>query len=72
MNIVRLAPLALALLATGCTLEPVRPWERDLLAKPEMQLVPDAVENFLDQHIEFSKEGSFGGQGVGGGGCGCN
>jgi len=33
---------------------------------------PDKLEFFLDDHIYFSKEASTGGQGVGGGGCGCN
>ena len=60
------------LVLNGCTLEPVRPWERDLLAQPEMQLVTDPIENYFDEHIRFSKEGAFGGQGAGGGGCGCN
>lgn len=65
-----LIPGLLAL--AGCTLEPVQPWDRDLLAQPAMQLVNAPVENYLDEHIYFSKEGAFGGQGVGGGGCGCN
>jgi hypothetical protein len=68
----RLFLLGAALAITGCTLEPVKPWERDLLARPEMQLVNDPVEASLDEHIHFSKEGAFGGQGAGGGGCGCN
>ena len=60
-------------LLSGCaSMEAVQPWERDLLAKPEMQLVPDLFDNFFDEHIYFSKEASTGGQGVGGGGCGCN
>ncbi len=63
--------MVLALLG-GCSTEPLKPWDRDLLAQPEMQLVPDPLQNALDEHIYFSKEGSFGGQGVGGGGCGCN
>jgi hypothetical protein len=50
----------------------VEPWERDLLAKDSMQLVPDYFDNFYDEHIYFSKEASSGGQGIGGGGCGCN
>ncbi len=58
------------LLLSACTT--VQPWEKDLLAKPSMALVPDEHENFLDDHIYFSKEGATGGQGVGGGGCGCN
>jgi len=63
--------ICLAML-TGCSSMGVEPWERDLLAKDSMQLVPDYFDNFYDQHIYFSKEASSGGQGVGGGGCGCN
>ena len=59
-------------LLTACTSMGVEPWERDLLAKDSMQLVPDYFDNFYDEHIYFSKEASSGGQGVGGGGCGCN
>jgi len=57
---------------TGCSSMGVEPWERDLLAKDSMQPVPNYFENFYDEHIYFSKEASSGGQGVGGGGCGCN
>ena len=64
--------LMLALALPACSLSPIQPWERDLLAKPSMSLVPDEMDNALDEHIYFSKEGSLGGQGVGGGGCGCN
>lgn len=55
---------------TACST--VQPWEKDLLAKPSMALVTSEVDNALDEHIYFSKEASLGGQGVGGGGCGCN
>jgi len=57
---------------SACLSENVKPWERGTLAKQSMQLVPDELENFLDEHIYFSKEASTGGQSVGGGGCGCN
>ncbi len=50
----------------------VEPWERDVLAKEEMQLVTDPIEAATDDHIYFSKEASSGGRGFGGGGCGCN
>jgi len=63
--------IAVALLA-GCSSMGVEPWQRDLLAKDSMQPVPNYFENFYDEHIYFSKEASSGGQGVGGGGCGCN
>ena len=64
--------LMLVLVLPACSLNNVKPWERDLLAKPSMALVPDELDNALDEHIYFSKEASLGGQGVGGGGCGCN
>jgi len=37
-----------------------------------MRFVTLHMEYAVDEHIYFSKEGSLGGQGVGGGGCGCN
>ncbi len=64
--------LGLGLLLTGCSGQPVKPWDRDLLAEPAMQLVPAPIDSYLDDHIYFSKEASHGGPGVGGGGCGCN
>jgi len=64
--------LAVLLLVSACTNMGVEPWERDVLAKEEMQLVTDPVEAGLDDHIYFSKEASSGGRGFGGGGCGCN
>jgi hypothetical protein len=57
---------------TGCSDLGVKPWERDLLAKPEMQLITDPVDAGLDDHIYFSKEATSGGRSFGGGGCGCN
>jgi hypothetical protein len=66
-----LAP-ALWLLLSGCLVQRVQPWERDLLADPEMQREPDPLEAALDEHVYFSKETAHGGAGVGGGGCGCN
>jgi hypothetical protein len=64
---------SLLLVMAGCSsMDTVKPWDRDLLAKESMQPVPDYFENFYDEHIYFSKEASSGGQGVGGGGCGCN
>ena len=57
---------------TACSSMGVEPWERDVLAKEEMQLVSDPLEVAIDDHIYFSKEASSGGRGFGGGGCGCN
>lgn len=66
-----------ALLATvtalsACSTLGVEPWERDTLARDDMQLLTDPVEAGLDDHIYFSKEATSGGRGFGGGGCGCN
>jgi hypothetical protein len=57
---------------SGCSSMGIEPWERDILAKDEMQLTTDAIEAATDDHIYFSKEASSGGRGFGGGGCGCN
>jgi len=57
---------------SACSSQPVKPWERDILAQKKMQLDPYPNDAFLDEHVYFSKEASRGGAGVGGGGCGCN
>ena len=62
----------LVLMTTGCSSQPVQPWERDVLAQRKMQLDPYPLDTYLDDHIYFSKEASSGGAGLGGGGCGCN
>jgi hypothetical protein len=68
----RRAALLLFAAATlaGCTT--VKPWEREVLARDDMQLDSNALDTALDDHIYFSKEGTSGGRGFGGGGCGCN
>ena len=57
---------------SACSSMGIEPWERDVLAKDEMQIVADPLEAAIDDHIYFSKEASSGGRGFGGGGCGCN
>jgi hypothetical protein len=52
--------------------EDVKPWQKGILAKKQMSLQGDPIDGYVDEHIYFSKEGSTGGKGVGGGGCGCN
>ena len=64
--------LAFFAFCTGCSSMGVEPWDRDVLAKNEMQLTTDAIEAATDDHIYFSKEASSGGRGFGCGGCGCN
>lgn len=74
MNLRKLvrALLALALIALlgACANVGVKPWERDLHAREDMQ--PDSMDAAIDDHIYFSKEASSGGRGFAGGGCGCN
>jgi hypothetical protein len=50
----------------------VSPWQRGVLAQPEMSWASDSLENTLDNHIYFAKEASSGGGAAAGGGCGCN
>jgi hypothetical protein len=56
----------------GCAGVGVQVWDRDVLARPEMQPDAGALDKALDDHIYFSKEAASGGDGLGGGGCGCN
>jgi len=74
----KLLPI-LTLVLSGCSLiapmiesEPVKPWQKKILAKKEMSLAGDPIDQYVDDPIYFSKEGSTGGASVGGGGCGCN
>jgi len=63
----------LALMLGACaSLHPPQPWEKGELAKPSMQFDADPLASKGTQHIYQSREGSAGGYGVGGGGCGCN
>lgn len=69
----RLWPLPLLgvlLASSGCTA--VKPWQRARLAKPMMQLDPEPESTLLEQHVYQYREGSAGGYGGLGGGCGCN
>ena len=56
--------------AQGCAA--VAPYERERLAKPDMELGrnPDAAAG--EEHATAYREGSSGAMGASGGGCGCN
>lgn len=64
--------LSVALGLCACSTEPVQPWEKGILARPEMTFEVDVLDAQYSEHILFSKEAASGGAGVGGGGCGCN
>ncbi len=54
----------------GCVT--VQPQQRAVLADPIMQFEGDPVVAAQVHHAIDNREGSFGGSGVAGGGCGCN
>lgn len=57
------------LVAAGCVT--VTPAQRANLSTPEMTPESDADEESFHTHIEAAREGSMGGHGAAGGGCGC-
>ncbi|MFT5503915.1 MAG: hypothetical protein ACI845_002092 [Gammaproteobacteria bacterium] len=60
------------LFLNGCQIVDVKPWERDILSRSEMQFSTTDMDLALDDHFYFSKEGISGGRSFAGGGCGCN
>lgn len=61
----------LCLLAlSGCAT--VAPQQRAILADPTMQFDAEAKHDAALRHALENREGSMGGTGVSGGGCGCN
>ena len=64
--------LFLVAVAAGGGCAAVKPWERELLAQPGMQLDAPSAGASADQHMLESREASAGGFGGAGGGCGCN
>ena len=64
---------SLAFTLSGCVT--VRPHQRAILADPIMRVggsLHDQSEAAHTQHALDNREGAFGGEGVSGGGCGCN
>lgn len=55
---------------TGCT--NVEPWDRNLLAKDHMTMIPDPLGAEFTDHMHFAREGTEGATGTSAGGCGCN
>jgi hypothetical protein len=64
--------LSSTVMAGGCVSLGVKPWQRDVLAREEMQLDANPLDVAIDDHLYFSKEASSGGRSFAGGGCGCN
>ena len=64
--------LLIAIGLAGCSAAPVKAWQKAALAQPGMSLEQDPLQRRFAAHVYTSKEAASGGQGVGGGGCGCN
>jgi len=72
-TLLRAGVIVLCLSQGACGIQPwVKPYERDRLADPIMSWDRDAISGAYIDHIQESREGSRGGTGAAGGGCGCN
>lgn len=59
-----------AALGAGCAaIEPVQPWQKGDLARPEMRF--DGGDGGLESQVYANREAASGGERAGGGGCGC-
>ena len=65
-----LAIAASAIALSGCST--VAPYQKGNLADYTMRSDRDELATVMTSHIQFSREATTGGEGVGGGGCGCN
>lgn len=65
-----LAAIITILSLAGCVT--VKPSQRSVLADPIMQFEGDPQASAQLRHAIDNREGSYGGGGVAGGGCGCN
>lgn len=50
----------------------MEPWQKGNLSEYAMRPDNDPLEDVMTAHVQFSREATTGGEGVGGGGCGCN
>ncbi len=72
-NASRLASVCVSgvlLAASACAT--VAPYERERLARPDMELGRNGEARSGEEHATAYREGSSGGMGSSGGGCGCN
>lgn len=67
--VVFLALLLLIVGLSGCVT--VQPWERGILSDPMMIFNENALDKGIQEHHFDFREGSVGGTGSQGGGCGC-
>lgn len=67
-----LAALTLALASASSACATVAPYERERLARPDMEMGRNADAKAGEEHAVSYREGSSGGTASSGGGCGCN
>lgn len=61
-----------ALVSFGLGCATVEPYQKGNLSDYTMRSDRDELASVMTSHIQFSREATTGGEGVGGGGCGCN
>jgi hypothetical protein len=66
------ASLVAALLLAGCAGPLPQPWEKGLLARPDMAMDSSGLEARFGDHVYSSREGASGSGVAGGASCGCN
>ena len=65
--------LLLSLLVFSGCIKDVKPWQKSTHAKEIMQDGGlDTLTSAFEEHIYYSKEATKAGNGISGGGCGCN
>lgn len=60
------------LFSVGVGCSTVEPYQKGNLSDYTMRSDRDELASVMTSHIQFSREATTGGEGVGGGGCGCN
>lgn len=64
------AAILVSALAGGCVT--IQPWQRERLARPDMQFGGASELAASESHATEVREGAVGGFDAAGGGCGCN
>jgi hypothetical protein len=73
MLMLKALPMLAILAATSVSAcATVAPYERERLARPDMDLGRNSDAKAGEEHATAYREGSSGGMGSSGGGCGCN
>ena len=71
-GVLRVGAFALSLLLSQAGCVTVKPQQRSILAAPSMRFDDDVHQQAQRDHAIENREGAYGGNGVAGGGCGCN